>query len=59
MDAVIAGLVGHPRKHPREIFVVYCNMRDVKEHLDAFRRRPGLELIAQRPRFLTFRAALT
>lgn len=59
MDAVIVRLVDSVRRNPRDVFVVYCNMRDVREHRDAFRRRTGLRLVVERPRFLALRVAPT
>jgi len=57
-DAVIARLADSVRRDPRDVFVVYCNMRDVKEHWPAFRRRDGLELVAEHSRYLTFRVVV-
>jgi hypothetical protein len=53
MDAAITRVMESGRPNPRELFVVYCNMRNVKEHIGVFKRRAGLRLIAERPRCLT------
>lgn len=54
-DAVVRRLVDSVRAEPREVFVLYSNMRDVAEHKAAFRARKGLELVEERPRWLLYR----
>jgi SAM-dependent methyltransferase len=54
-DAVVRRLVDSVRKAPREVFVLYSNMRDVAEHKAAFRARKGLELVEERTRWLLYR----
>jgi SAM-dependent methyltransferase len=56
-DGVIAKLVESVRRDPRDVFVIYCNMRDVKEHGPAFERRKGLRLVTEHPLYLTFRVS--
>lgn len=54
MDAVVERLVDSVRRTPREVFLLYCNMRDVEEHKAAFHARRGLRLVIERAKYLTY-----
>jgi len=55
MRTVLGALAESARRAPREIFLVYCNMRDVREHAHVFDESPQLERLESRSRFLVYR----
>jgi hypothetical protein len=55
MTVVLDRLRASVRDVPRDVFVVYSNMRDVSEHAAMFRSRPYLTPISTRPRHCIFR----
>lgn len=55
LGSVLERLSDAAKREPREIFVVYTNMRDVREHETAFRRRPGLSAVASGSQYLVYR----
>lgn len=54
MRAVIERLVRSARAFRREIYVVYTNMRNVREHEDVLVRDPDLVLLTRDDRYLVF-----
>ncbi|MGH7270307.1 MAG: hypothetical protein ACREJ3_07720, partial [Polyangiaceae bacterium] len=55
MDRVLDNLETSNRHAPREIYVLYCNMRSVREHARVFQGRRRMRLLVSHPRFLVLR----
>ena len=54
MTAVLDRLRASVRDVPRDVFIVYSNMRNVSEHAAMFRRRPYLRPVSSRLRHCVF-----
>jgi hypothetical protein len=52
MEAVLTRLRGSIERSPREAFIVYCNMRDVREHARVLRSKSYLVPVAQSRQYL-------
>jgi hypothetical protein len=57
MAAVLDRLRDSARQHPRDVYVVYTNMRDVGEHERFFRVRRELSRVARHPLYLIFKVS--
>ena len=57
MAAVLARLVDSAGRDPRDIFVIYSNMRDVREHEHLLKATRDLRLVVRHPQYLIFRIA--
>jgi hypothetical protein len=55
MTVVLDRLHASVRDVPRDVFVLYCNMRDVSEHAAMFRRRRYLKPVSTQLRHCVFR----
>jgi len=52
MAAVLDRLQESVSRHPRDVFIVYTNMRSVGEHEQVLRDRRGLVVVARQPLYL-------
>jgi hypothetical protein len=55
MSGVLSRLDESARRCPRDIYLVYANMRDVDEHERVFRAKACLSLLVRHPQYLIFR----
>jgi hypothetical protein len=54
LNAVLQRLADSARASPRDIFIVYCNMRDVREHARALRSKGYLVPVAESRQYLIY-----
>jgi len=58
MAAVLDRLRDSVRRRPRAVYVVYTNMRDVREHARFFRARRELSPVARHPQYMVFAVSM-